>query len=258
MKNFNLVDTHMHTIASGHAYNTLDEMLQEAARKQMDVVCITEHGPAMPGAAHQFYYTNMRILTKEGLYSPVGGHYTHFIKGMEANIIDYDGNTDYDDLGDNIADLKYVIASFHPVCLEPGSVAENTNAYIGAIRKPYTMTLGHIDDNRVPCDYEKVVQCAKENDVLVEVNNSSLAPTSFRIDPEKNILEYLAICKEKEAKIILNSDAHYRNDIGNLRYVIPLLEKVNFPEELIMNQCDKFLKWFHEKYEKRLALTNAV
>ena len=38
------LDTHTHTIASGHAYNTMTEMIKEAAAKGLELIGITEHG----------------------------------------------------------------------------------------------------------------------------------------------------------------------------------------------------------------------
>jgi len=249
------IDAHMHTLASGHAYNTLKEMISSSIEKQMEVICITEHGPAMPGTAHPYYHTNMRAINFDTVKD------IKIIKGLEANITDYDGNTDYDTLGDSIADLKYIIASFHSVCLNPGTEAQNTAAYIGAIKKPYTMTVGHIDDGRIPCDFEAVIRAAKENDVLVELNNSSMSPSTFRVNSVQNGLEYLKICKELGAMIVLSSDAHYEGSIGDFSNLYPMLEKVKFPEELIINKKDKFLEWVNRKYERRLAQegkTNAV
>ena len=42
------IDTHTHTLASGHAYNTLNEMAQAAADKGLKGLAITEHAPEMP------------------------------------------------------------------------------------------------------------------------------------------------------------------------------------------------------------------
>ncbi len=44
-----VADMHMHTIASTHAYSTLEEMLAAAARKGFFAAAITDHGAAMPG-----------------------------------------------------------------------------------------------------------------------------------------------------------------------------------------------------------------
>lgn len=253
------IDTHVHTIVSGHAYNTMDEMIDKAIEKGLDVLCITEHGPSMVGSAHPYYFTNMRVLTKTDYQKKIGNfyipEYLKVIHGMEANILDYTGKTDYEGLGDDINNIKYIIASFHKICCEPGTFEENTNAYIGAIKKPYVSVLGHIDDGNFDCDYEKIVKCAKEYNCLIEVNNSSNSPSSFRLNSKKNTLEYLQLCKDNEVMIILNSDAHYKEDILNFSNIIPLLEKVSFPEELIINN-DKnlFLSFIEKKYEQRLKM----
>ena len=42
------LDVHTHTIASGHAFSTLQEMAQAAADKGLKVLGITEHSPGIP------------------------------------------------------------------------------------------------------------------------------------------------------------------------------------------------------------------
>lgn len=42
------LDVHTHTIASGHAFSTLQEMAQAAADKGLKVLGITEHSPGVP------------------------------------------------------------------------------------------------------------------------------------------------------------------------------------------------------------------
>ena len=46
-----ILDIHTHTIASGHAYNTIYEMAQSASRKGLALLGISDHGPAMEGSA---------------------------------------------------------------------------------------------------------------------------------------------------------------------------------------------------------------
>ena len=257
-----LVDTHMHTIASGHAYNTINEMLEKAYSMGMKVICITDHGPKMPGSFGEFYFSNLRVIPD--CYYPWRGIPIHeinkvpkLIVGMEANILNYNGDTDYETVGDNIHSVKHIIASMHSVCIEPGSYQENTDAYINAMKKPYVSVLGHIDDGKFPCDYEAIVKTAKEYNILIEVNNSSNSDKSFRLNSKENTLEYLQLCKENEVMVSLGSDAHYEGDIANFFNIIPLLNKVNFPEELIINSNpDLFLDFVEKKYEARLQYYN--
>lgn len=50
------LDVHTHTIASGHAFSTLQEMAQAAAGKGLKVLGITEHSPGIPGTCHSIYF----------------------------------------------------------------------------------------------------------------------------------------------------------------------------------------------------------
>ena len=50
------VDTHCHTIASGHAYSTIVENAKAASEKGLKMIAITDHGPAMPGTFHEAYF----------------------------------------------------------------------------------------------------------------------------------------------------------------------------------------------------------
>ena len=43
------LDVHTHTIASGHAFSSLQEMVRAAADKGLKLLGITEHTPGIPG-----------------------------------------------------------------------------------------------------------------------------------------------------------------------------------------------------------------
>ena len=57
-----VLDVHTHTIASGHAYNTIKEMAQSASEKGLELLGITEHAMKMPGTCHSFYFANLKML----------------------------------------------------------------------------------------------------------------------------------------------------------------------------------------------------
>ena len=69
--------------------------------------------------------------------------------------------------------------------------------------------IGHLDDGRYELDYEVVVKKAKEKNILLEINNSSLKPDSFRPNARENYKLLLTLCKEHNVRIILGSDAPY-------------------------------------------------
>ena len=44
------IDVHNHTIASGHAFSTLQEMVKAASEKGIEYLGITDHAPADRGS----------------------------------------------------------------------------------------------------------------------------------------------------------------------------------------------------------------
>lgn len=221
-----LLDVHTHTLASGHAYNTINEMVQAAHDKNLKLYGITEHTMNMPGTCSELYFMNLRILPRTSGDMEV-------LFGAEANIINYKGTLDLP--SPTIEQMDLVIASLHSPCITPGSKKENTNALIGAMKNPMVSIIGHPDDSRYPADYERLVDAAKEYHCLLEVNNNSLNPKGFRSDARKNLIEMLTLCEKKGVSVIADSDAHITSDVANFCFSKPLLEELHFPEELIVN-----------------------
>lgn len=228
------IDAHTHTIVSGHAYNTMDEMINYAEKKGMEMLCITEHGPALPGSAHEFYFSNMHILKKKKTPIPV-------LFGCEANILDAWGKLDISDF--TCERQQIIIASLHTCCYISREKGSCTQALIKACENPHVNILGHIDDGTFPLDYEAVVKAAKETGTIIEMNNSSHNPEGFRKNAKENDYEILKLCKKMNVPICLSSDAHMKEEIGDFSYLIPILKDVKFPKNLIINK-DKatFLK----------------
>ena len=56
------LDVHTHTVASGHAYSTIDENVRYASEQGFELVGISDHAPKMPGGTHNFYFLNLRII----------------------------------------------------------------------------------------------------------------------------------------------------------------------------------------------------
>lgn len=230
-----ILDVHTHTIASGHAYNTIYEMAKAASENEIELLGITEHAVNMPGTCHLFYFQNIHVLPRE-LYG------VKMLFGSELNIVDYDGNVDMDE--SVLEKMDICIASMHMPCFKSGSIKENTDAIIRAMKNPYINVIGHPDDGRFPLDYERMVKAAKENHVLLELNNSSVAPNSFRSNSKENVLTMLSLCKDFDVPVIMNSDAHVACDVGNHKYVKELADQVNLPERLIVNQSVDMLMDF--------------
>ncbi len=221
-----ILDLHTHTIASGHAYNTIYEMAKSASDKGLELLGISEHTPAMPGSCHPIYFLNLRTVPRQ-LYG------IKLLLGCEHNIMDYEGTVDLKP--SFCKSVDYGIASIHEPCYRSGSIVQNTDAYINAMKNPHVHIIGHPDDGRFPFDYEAVVKEAKKQHVLLEVNTSSLHPNSSRLNARENYITMLNYCSKYEVSIIINSDAHCEVDVANHTAAWNLIEQVNFPTALIVN-----------------------
>ena len=221
------LDMHTHTLASGHAFSTLQEMAQAASNKGLKLLGITEHTPGIPGTCDLIYFRNLHVVPRQ-MYG------IELMLGAEINILDKDGNIDADETLMKLLDLR--IAGIHSLCYEPGTREENTQGMIRVIRHPYIQIISHPGDGTAQLDFEPIVLASKEWGTLLEINNSSLKPTRNKVDARDNNLEILRLCKQYEVPVILGSDAHISFDIANYEYLYPLLQETEFPEALIVNR----------------------
>ena len=107
---------------------------------------------------------------------------------------------------------------------------------------PLVEIISHPDDGRIPIDYKALVMGAKETKTLLEVNNSSLCPESFRGNARENYFVMLDLCRKHNVPVIVNSDAHTPYAVGNLNEAKALLSEVDFPEELVVNRSVEAFK----------------
>lgn len=238
-----IFDLHTHTIVSGHAYNTLYEMIRAAADQNLTLYGCSDHTPAMPGGPDAMYFVNFKVIPRE-LYG------VKVLMGAELNLLKPDGSVDLKEK--ILAKLDYAIASLHIPCTKPGSLAENTAAYLKVMENPYVQIIGHPDDGRYPVDYQALVAGAKKHHKLLEVNNSSLNPSGARENTRENYETMLALCMDYEVPIIINSDAHSAADVGNHALAHALLEELSFPEELVVNTSLEKLVPYIPKVEEFL------
>jgi len=222
---YTTIDLHTHTCASGHATtDRITDLAKEAADRHLQILGISDHGPASMGSAGLSYFRSLSLCER----------YRFGIElryGAEANILTPQGNLDIPD--DILKKLDYCIISMHRPIYTAGSAAENTRAYINAMRHPKVKIIGHCDDSRFPVDYPELIRAALEYDVLPEINNVSLQPGSYRKNCRQNCIRLLKACEKLSCPVILSSDSHGRNHIGEVTECVKLIRELEFPEKLI-------------------------
>ena len=134
-----VLDVHIHTTASTHAYSTFREVIDAAKKKNLELVGIADHAPSVPGSIDKFYFVNFKVIPREAYGIKIA-------MGAELNIIDYSGSTDLP--AQVLKKLDYAVASLHRECIESGSLAENTAALIGAMKNPHVTIIRRFGSRR--------------------------------------------------------------------------------------------------------------
>jgi len=220
-----VADLHLHTVASGHAYSTINEYVRAAREKGLQMIAITDHGPALPGGPHTSYFGYLHILPEEQ-------EDVQILVGVEANILDVDGSLDLPER--YLEKLDIVLAGFHSPCYEGGSEAKNTRALINAIKNPMVDVIVHPGNPAFPIDIEEVAAAASEYDCLLEINNTSLAGGA-RQGSRDNCLAIAKVLAREKMPVIVGSDAHYVDRVGRFEAVLELLFEAGVSEEQVLN-----------------------
>ncbi|MBR3910490.1 MAG: phosphatase, partial [Anaerotignum sp.] len=160
-------------------------------------------------------------------------HGVRLLRGIELNIMDFDGTVDMDEK--TLSRLDMAIASLHVPCIVPGSRKENTQTLLKVMENPYVDIIGHPGDPRYDIDYKEVFRQAKKTGTILEINNASLIPGGFRDGSQENVKKILRMSMEEGVSAVLGSDAHFYTGIGDFSHAIALLKEIGFPEELVLN-----------------------
>lgn len=220
------LDVHTHTIASGHAYSTIREMMKAASKKGLKLLGITEHARGIPGTCSDIYFENLKVVPRE-MYG------VELMLGAEINILDYDGSLSLEDRIIDKLDIR--IAGIHNHCYTPGTIEQNTNTIVQVIKKHKIDIISHPDDGSCPLDYDAIVRASKKYNTLLELNNNSINPINCRKNARENNINMLKLCKKYSVQIILSSDAHIDTDISRFDFSYEILNEADFPEKLVIN-----------------------
>lgn len=219
-----IADLHTHTLASTHAYSTITENALWASQHGIKYLGMTDHGINMQDSPDIWHFENLGTL-------PDKLHGVRILRGIEANIIDYDGNIDiFKDYIYGI--LEWINVSIHPQVLKPSTVADHTKAYLGVLKNPYVDVIAHSEYARYVYDYDEVARACADSGKLIEVNVCRLERKPGADEIYARILE---ACEKHKTRIVVSSDAHFYTKIGEFELAVKLIKKLGFPTELILN-----------------------
>lgn len=230
------IDLHTHSIASGHALNTVYEMIEEAKKKNISLLGIVEHGPSMEGAPHEGYFWISDTIEKK--YKNV-----EVLLGVEANILNINGDID---LKSPFLDKqKIVMACIHSKTpYKKTSVENNTLSLINAMNNPFIKIISHPYRTNFKVDIEKIVEAAYITGTLLELNNQVFVEEINEPFFLENYKKMISLCKKNGFPLLLSSDAHLATRVGNFHKIISLKDRLGLTDDIIINNREKDLKLF--------------
>lgn len=249
-------DVHTHTLYSRHAYSTLEEDVREAAERRIELLGIADHFSDMLFPTRDL--RNYQYFVNMGCW-PRSWHGVTLLRGVEADIVDLEGRlyghdilfswfgrgegTGPDTLKDVVfRNVDYVVASVHDHTWADGaSIAATTEMYIRALSDPRVLIVGHPGRAGVPFELDPVLEAARDQHKLIEINEHSFNGPSR--DASLAVCRRIAErCAELGVGIAVDSDAHISYDVGRFEEAPAMLEEIDFPAELIATRsADAFL-----------------
>lgn len=237
-----IADYHTHTVYS-HGKGTIQDNVEVARRKGLKKVAITDHG-----FGHIGYGISRKKLTQirtqiNRLNDKYGD--IEILLGIEANLVGINGQVDLLE-----KDLKYfdiILMGFHKGA-KPHSVKDgfslflknflspiypagrekqrqlNTQAMIKAINRYPVNIISH-PGAKIDIDTRELAKAAAKRGVALEINASHGFLT----------VDYVKIALEEKAPLVINSDAHRPDDVGEFSKGIDIANRAGVKPEHLVN-----------------------
>ncbi|MEK7550326.1 MAG: PHP domain-containing protein [Patescibacteria group bacterium] len=228
------IDLHTHSLMSGHGLNTVFEMAAEAKRRGIRILGIADHGPSMEGAPHEgYFWISDKLENLKGI---------KILLGAEVNIINKSGKID---LSDNyLSKQRIVIAGIHDKTPYKGSSEDHTTALVNAMSNKYVKIISHPFRMKFKSNIKKIVNAACSTNTLLELNDQLFEKESINSRFLEAYRMLVDLCKKSGLPIIIGSDAHVANRIGENKNILKVKKLIGLTDNMIINNREKELELF--------------
>lgn len=239
-----LGDYHTHTVFS-HGKDQIIDNVVAAKNAGLQEVAISDHGLGHIafGVRRKEIAEMRRQIDQAQEQNPE----VRVLFGIEANLRSFDGSIDMKKEEDDYFDV--ILAGYHKFIWAKnvkesftyviGSMWRNkfgyskkylqkyTDAYIKAIKSGRIDVITHLNYG-VKTDVKQVAQAAKDYGVILELNGKRISMT------DEEVMEIVNI----GPKLIVNSDAHSKERVGDFEVPMSLVERLGIDKKLIVNWND--------------------
>lgn len=238
-------DYHVHSIYSKnkHGKSTIEENVQKAIELGLGEIAISDHGPK-----HILYGIKKKnIIKAKNEIIELRKKYPNIkiLYGIEANILNYEGDIDVDE--ETIEFYDIVLCGYHLGVLyssfrdfwgfiflnyfskfnkklKEKQIERNTSAVVNALNKNKIYILTHPGD-KISVDIDKIAFAAQENNTILEINNHHNHLNA----------EEIKIASKYDVKFAIGSDSHIKDDIGSFENALKEAKKAGIDISRIVN-----------------------
>lgn len=233
-------DLHVHSNWSDGA-NSIEEIALAARERGYSYLAITDHSRSLRVARG---LDEERLCRQRLEIESINRMFDDFqlLAGIEVDILP-DGSLDFDD--DILEEMDVVIASIHSGFKQDRDTL--TSRIIAAIRNEHVDIIGHPSGRLLgrrgsyQIDMERVLDAAAETGTALEINASP-----DRLDLNDH---YIRLGKERGVRFSINTDAHGRHCLADMRYGVLTARRGWAEKEDIINTMplSELRKWLQKK-----------
>ncbi|MHB9029163.1 MAG: hypothetical protein ACYC9O_10360 [Candidatus Latescibacterota bacterium] len=219
-------DLHVHSLRSTCGFHTLLEIVSIMRGKGIRGFALTDHGVTL-GTPKSHFSVLLRRLP--GVIDGV-----RVFKGIESSVLTVDGELDLPEFEG--FPYEIILAGLHPHAdfAESRGVGENTRALINAMRRyPALKGVTHPNYMSLPVDLDALTDAAAEYNVALEINNSHLRNKKARNEGIPGMLELIL---KKKAPVMVNSDGHVFNEMGEFEQALAFFEPFGLDRFRLVNR----------------------
>ena len=252
-----IADFHTHSKFSRffHGKNSITEMAYHANELGLKELAITDHGFKHLFRTNKNKLYDARIEIDEiNKWSK-----TKILLGIEADILDEEGNLDIDDEVFSLIDI--LVVGYHRLIktdfanlFGKQNKIENakqkaTNAFLNAINKYPITIISHLNAF-LDLDLYQIGKACEERGVFVEINNRHPQWT------DQQMYDLIA----SGCSFVVSSDAHCREDVGEVSEALSVVKKYGIASEKLANfefeldemtEEHKRLNQLYQKYKEK-------
>ncbi len=213
------IDFHIHTNYTD-GRDSVKEIVKEARRKRLNAIGFSEH-VRKDSPWFIAYLNEVKTFSQQSKDMKI-------YCGIEARTLNLKGELNASSF--MIDNSDFIIASIHRWPLPRFSIKSYTKLIVNTIKNNKINILGHpcfIFGRRITLSIQQIKiigLTAKEKNVAIEINSSKKVP------PE----EFLSICNSIGTKFSLGSDAHRKEEVGNIEWSLSMIEKLGIDKKSII------------------------